>query len=91
MLPFNMEGVLRERSQDLKFHICLRPEAEGGYTVMVPALPGCITWGRDLEHARSMAKDAIELYIESLTEEREPIPDESQNLLETIEIEVPIG
>ena len=75
----------------MKFHICLRPEPEGGYTVMVPALPGCITWGNNLDHARAMAKEAIELYIESLVEEGERLPDDSQNLLETIEVEVPIG
>lgn len=30
----------------------------GGYTVTVPSLPGLVTEGKDLEHARSMAKDA---------------------------------
>src|ERR1700737_562508 len=36
----------------------------GGYTVTVPSLPGLVTEGKDLEHARSMAKDAIQCYIE---------------------------
>jgi predicted RNase H-like HicB family nuclease len=38
----------------------------GGYTVTVPALHGLVTEGKDLEHARIMAKDAIQCYIEGL-------------------------
>jgi len=44
----------------------LRKEPEGGYTVTVPSLPGCITFGDTIENARDMAKEAIELYLESL-------------------------
>jgi antitoxin HicB len=41
-------------------------EPEGGFTAIVPALPGCVTYGRTLAEARTMAKDAISGYIESL-------------------------
>lgn len=44
----------------------LRPEPEGGFTVTVPSLPGCITYGDTLSEVKMMAKEAIELYIESL-------------------------
>jgi predicted RNase H-like HicB family nuclease len=50
----------------------------GGYTVTVPSLPGLVTEGRDLEHARSMAKDAIRCYIEGLKKAKEPIPVEKE-------------
>lgn len=46
----------------------------GGYTVTVPALPGLVTEGKDLDHARTMAKDAIRCYIEGLKKAKEPIP-----------------
>ena len=36
----------------------------GGYTVTVPALPGLVTEGKDLDHARCMARDAIQCYVE---------------------------
>jgi antitoxin HicB len=49
-----------------KYEIHLHKEAEGGYTVSVPALPGCITYGEDLDEAIAMAKEAIELYVEEL-------------------------
>jgi antitoxin HicB len=54
------------------FHLVLRPEPEGGFTAIVPALPGCVTYGRTLAEAKKMAKDAISGYIESLKKHREP-------------------
>ena len=50
----------------LEFQIILRPEKEGGYTVFVPDLPGCITYGKTLEEAYEMARDAINIYLYSL-------------------------
>ncbi|MEK6752448.1 MAG: type II toxin-antitoxin system HicB family antitoxin [Chloroflexota bacterium] len=43
-----------------------REEDEGGFTVLVPDLSGCITFGETMEEATEMAKEAIELYFESL-------------------------
>lgn len=51
----------------------------GGYTVTVPALPGLVTEGKDLSHARTMAKDAIRCYIEGLRKAKEPIPVERES------------
>lgn len=56
------------------FNIVLRPEPKGGFTASVPALPGCVTYGRSLAEAKSMVKDAISGYIESLKKHNEPIP-----------------
>lgn len=50
----------------------------GGYTVTVPALPGLVTEGKDLNHARAMAKDAVRCYIEGLRKAKEPIPVERE-------------
>ena len=50
----------------------------GGYTVTVPALPGLVTEGKDLEDARDMAKDAIRCYIEGLKKAKVPIPVEKE-------------
>ena len=51
-----------------------REEPEGGYTVIVPALPGCVTWGESIEHAARMAKEAIESYLGSLAKDKEEPP-----------------
>ena len=57
-----------------RYNIMLRPEPEGGYTALVPALPGCVTYGRTLDEAREMARDSISVYIESLKKHDEGIP-----------------
>ncbi len=50
-----------------EYTILLDPdEAEGGYTVTVPALPGCVTQGETLDEAIAMAQDAIAGFIEAL-------------------------
>jgi predicted RNase H-like HicB family nuclease len=46
--------------------ILFEPSDEGGYTVSVPALPGCISEGNTLEEARRNIREAIELYLEPL-------------------------
>lgn len=62
------------------YKIMLHKETEGGYTVTVPALPGCITYGENVDEAILMAKDAIDLYIEELQSRGEKIPDDSNTL-----------
>jgi antitoxin HicB len=66
--------------QHLTYNIHLHKEPEGGYTVIIPALPGCITWGEDIEQATLMAREAIEGYIATLKDIGEPIPDDSDTL-----------
>lgn len=62
------------------YKIHLHKEPEGGFTVTVPALPGCITYGNDVDEAMEMAKEAVELYIEELRERGEIVPDDSNTL-----------
>src|SRR5207302_10383437 len=69
------------------YNIILRPEAEGGFTAIVPALPGCVTYGRTLVEARKMAKDAISGYIESLRKHKEPIPTDDETLVASLDLE----
>jgi Uncharacterized conserved protein len=58
----------------------LRREPEGGYTVLVPSLPRCITNGKTVEEVIHMAKDAIGAYIESLIEDGDAVPVEEELL-----------
>lgn len=60
----------------LTYRVLLKREPEGGYTVTVPSLPGCVTYGDTIEEAVKMAREAIELYLESLREDGEEIPTE---------------
>jgi antitoxin HicB len=66
---------------EYRYTIILNPDIdEGGYTVTVPSLPGCVTQGETLEEAIAMARDAIRLHIESLIEDGQPVPEEQEHL-----------
>lgn len=69
------------------YKIMLRPEPEGGFTVIVPSLPGCITYGSNLTEAKNMAKEAIELYLESLVAHDESIPNDNETFEYNILVE----
>jgi len=71
----------------LTYRVFLKKEPEGGYTVIVPSLPGCITYGETPEEAIEMAKEAIELYIESLKAHGEEIPTDDGTLEYALTIE----
>lgn len=47
------------------YTVIFEPVPEGGYNVVVPAIPEICTFGETLDEARAMAKEAIECYIES--------------------------
>jgi predicted RNase H-like HicB family nuclease len=55
----------------------LRKDADSDYGVDFPDFPGCITAGRTLDEARSMAAEALELHVAGMREDREPIPQPS--------------
>nr|MBC8205458.1 type II toxin-antitoxin system HicB family antitoxin [FCB group bacterium] len=69
------------------YKIHLRKEPEGGYTVIVPSLSGCITYGKDIDEALKMAKEAIELYIEGLKDLGEEIPSDDDILEYTMKMD----
>jgi len=69
------------------FNVVLRPEPEGGFTASVPALPGCVTYGRSLAEARRMIEDAISGYAESLKKHGEPVPTDDETLVTTLDLE----
>jgi antitoxin HicB len=54
------------KNQNREYTAFFEANELGGYTVTVPALPGLVTEGKDLEHARAMAKDAIQCCIDGL-------------------------
>ena len=66
---------MRKTTKVCSYQINLIPEAEGGYTVVVPALPGCISYGETIEVAARRAREAIELHLENLAAHDEPIPE----------------
>jgi len=60
---------------DYGFTVIYEQLAEGGYQVIVPALPGIVTYGHTLPEACEMASDAIACHIRGLLKDNEEIPE----------------
>jgi len=58
----------------MKLRVVLEPSNEGGYTVYVPSLPGCISEGEDVDDALANIQEAIALYLEPAEGEIQPAP-----------------
>jgi len=54
---------VKEKKLKMKLKIILEPSEEGGYTAIVPSLPGCISEGDTREEALKNIREAIELYL----------------------------
>jgi predicted RNase H-like HicB family nuclease len=72
--------------KNFRFNIILKAEPEGGFTVIVPSLPGCVTYGKNLKEARVMAHDAIRGYIASLKKHGDKILSDNNDFITTIDI-----
>lgn len=64
-----------------------QPAFEGGYTVTVPALPGCISEGDTFEEAFANIKEAMELYLEELRP-KEDFPSEDRAVIAPVKIKI---
>jgi antitoxin HicB len=71
---------------ELNYTIQLRPEPEGGFTVLVPALPEIVTYRLNEEEALRMAHEAIALAIEVRREDGDDIPADIVPLTRTVSI-----
>jgi antitoxin HicB len=73
-------------SGGLSYIVQLRPEPEGGFTVLVPALPEIVTYGIDETEALRMAHEAIALALDVRRAEGDEIPTDIVPLTRTINI-----
>lgn len=73
-------------SDKLTYTVHLRPEPEGGFTVLVPALPEIVSYGEDEDEAMRMALEAIELAVEFRRDHGEDIPPDVMPLTRTVSI-----
>ncbi|MFQ5927397.1 MAG: type II toxin-antitoxin system HicB family antitoxin [Terriglobia bacterium] len=53
----------------MKLRVVLERSPEGGFTVYVPSLPGCISEGNTVEEAMANIREAIELYLEPVEDD----------------------
>jgi len=59
----------------MKLRIILEPSDEGGYTALVPSLPGCISEGDTRDEALRNIEEAIRLYLEPVDDDEVFAPD----------------
>jgi predicted RNase H-like HicB family nuclease len=64
----------------MRLHVLVERSEEGGYTVTVPSLPGCISEGETRDDALANIREAIQLYLEPV--EDETVGRESAELVE---------
>lgn len=73
----------------LKYDVLFEEQPEGGYTVTVPSLPGCISEGDTFEEAKSNIADAIKLYLEDMQADGEEIPKgDSKSFVAPVEVDL---
>ena len=58
----------------MKYRVLIEQDEDGIFVAEVPSLPGCLSQGETRDEATANIKEAIELYLESLTARNEPIP-----------------
>ena len=68
----------RRQKKTYSYSLYYESASERGFVAIVPALPGCHTQGETLEEAERNVREAIELYLESLTAHGEPLPQEQR-------------
>ena len=66
----------KKRFKIYEYTAVFQPAPEGGYSVIVPALPGCLSEGDSFEEALSNIKEAIELYLEESTSRNDLLQDD---------------
>jgi predicted RNase H-like HicB family nuclease len=69
------------RGEEMKLKIVLEPSEEGGFTVFVPSLPGCISEGDSREEALTNIREAIKLYLDQTDDDHI-----AQDKAETVEL-----
>ena len=79
------EGM-KKIDQKLQFNVVFRPEKEGGFTALVPLLPGCVSYGKTLDKAKKMITDAIDGYIFSMKKRGEIIETDADSFISTLNI-----
>lgn len=64
----------------LKYDVVFEEQPDGGFTVIVPSLPGCISEGDTFEESKANIEEAITAYLGSMAKDGEKIPQEKTNI-----------
>lgn len=74
----------------LKYPAIFQPAKEGGFNVSFPDFPGCVTFGKNFEEAKLMAREILGLWLEELTQRKEIISAYPERpIIDEVSAEVP--
>lgn len=82
---------IRRKSRIHSYTVVFEPLVEGGYNVVVPAIPEICTSGKTLAEAKRMGSDAIRCYLQSLEKERTRFPRDVKRVPRIERLKVHIG
>lgn len=81
---------MKRTQKILSYYAVFDPAEEGGYNVMFPNFPGCVTFGRTFEEAKEKAHEVLELWIEEISSRREEIPFHvASPIIDKVEVALP--
>ncbi len=73
----------------MRYTVVLEWDEEGrGWVAHVPALPGCLTQGETVDEALANAQEAIELHVDGLRADGEPVPEEREPVVVVQQVEI---
>ncbi len=81
----NPSNVGRKSVSRFCYTVIFEPQ-EGGYNVIVPAIPEICTFGETMQEARAMAQDAIRCFLESALKHGETIPEDAEPTTERLAV-----
>ena len=74
------------RGLTMEYTILIHKANEGGFWVEVPALPGCFSQGETIEETIEHVKEAIELHISCLKDEKEDVPVDDEFIISRVRV-----
>jgi predicted RNase H-like HicB family nuclease len=84
--------TMKDVSTNLSYPAIFNPAEEGGYDVSFPDFPGCVTQGETFEEAQQYAAEVLELWIEQLVADGQPIPRHPKPpIMSEVEVELPVA
>jgi antitoxin HicB len=83
--PYRRNGII-EKMKTYKYSVIFEPCARGGYNVLVPAIPEICTFGKTLDEAKEMAREAIRCFLESAGKCCDEIPPDFEPSIEKITV-----
>ena len=85
-----MKLMKRNMARVFAYSVFYEQAPQGGYVASVPVLPGCHTQGETLEETERNVKEAIALYLESLSQHGEAIPEEGPSFQGRVTVPLPV-